>query len=88
MTIRTESKIVSFQEPFTLRNVDGIQPAGDYLVDVDDELIEGINHSVYRRVATRFHIPCMSSPQPTKQVVAVNQTDLDAALMKDRHTAA
>jgi hypothetical protein len=88
MTIRTESKIVSFKEPFTLRNVDGIQPAGDYSVEVDDELIEGMSCTVYRRVATRLHIPSMSSPQTITQVVAVNQTELDAALMKDRHTAA
>jgi hypothetical protein len=85
MTIRTERKIVSFTKPFTLTHVDGVQPAGDYFVDADDELIEGISRLAYRRVATLFHIPSISSPQNTSQVVSVNQTDLDVALLKDRH---
>jgi hypothetical protein len=70
--------------PFSLRNLKDIQPAGDYVVDTDHELIEGISRLAYRRVATLLTIPCISASQGFSQRVSVDQTDLDAALMKDR----
>ncbi len=85
MTIRTTRTTVSFGSPFTLQNLDGIQPAGEYVVLIDDELIEGLSRLAYRRVATLFQTPAVSTSQRLTQSFAVSQTELDAALMKDRH---
>jgi hypothetical protein len=41
LTIRTTRTTVSFRNPFTLQNVEGVQAAGEYIVLIDDELIEG-----------------------------------------------
>ena len=85
MTVRTTRTIISFSSSFTLCNVDGVQPAGEYVVLTDDELIEGPSRLAYRRVATLFQTPAVYAPQRQIQRVSVSQTELDAALMKDRH---
>jgi hypothetical protein len=85
LTIRTTRTIVSFSRPFTLQNLEGIQPAGEYVVLIDDELIEGLSRTAYRRVATLFQTPAVSASQRLTRSFAISPTELDAALMKDRH---
>jgi hypothetical protein len=85
LTIRTTRTIVSFNNPFTLQNLEGVQPAGDYVVLLDDELIEGLSRTAYRRVATLLQTPPVSASQRLTQSFAISQTELDAALLKDRH---
>ena len=84
MTVRTTRTTISFSQPFNLRDLDDIQPAGDYLLDTDEELIEGLSRLAYRRVATLLHLPSTSRPQGRTEVLSVSPTDLDAALEKDR----
>jgi hypothetical protein len=57
VTVRTTRTTISFSQPFKLRDLDDIQPAGDYLLDTDEELIEGLSRLAYRRVATLLHLP-------------------------------
>ena len=85
MTIKTTHTTISFAEPFTIRNIEEIQPPGEYTVIADDELIEGISRIAYRRVATLLQTPSLSAPQTKSQLFSVSQADLDAALLKDRH---
>jgi hypothetical protein len=85
LTIRTTRTTVTFNSPFTLHDLEGVQPPGEYVVLSDDELIEGLSRVAYRRVATLFQTPAMSaSKQRPTESFAINQTELDAALMKDR----
>jgi hypothetical protein len=84
MTIRTTRTTVSFSQPFKLKDLDDIQPAGDYLLDTDEELIEGLSRLAYRRVATSLHLPSTSRPQSRTELVYVNPAELDAVLEKDR----
>jgi hypothetical protein len=84
LTIRTTRTTVSFSSPFTLQSLEGIQPAGEYVVLLDDEVIEGLSWTAYRRVATLFQTPAVSASQRPTQSFAISQTELDAALMKDR----
>jgi hypothetical protein len=84
LTIRTTRTTVSFSRPFTLQQLEGIQPAGEYVVLIDDELIEGLSRLAYRRVATLLQTPAVSASQRLTQSFAISQTELDAALMKDR----
>jgi hypothetical protein len=85
LTIKTTRTTVSFNSPFTLQNLEGVQPAGEYAVFTDDELIEGLSRTAYRRVATLFQTPAISASQRQVQSFSISQTELDAALMKDRH---
>jgi hypothetical protein len=85
LTIRTTRATVSFSRPFTLQTLEGVQPAGEYVVLIDDELIEGLSRIAYRRVATLFQTPAISASQRLIQSFSISQTELDAALIKDRH---
>jgi len=85
MTVRTTRTTISFSRPFKLRDLDDIQPAGDYLLDTDEELIEGLSRLAYRRVATFLHLPSTSRPQCRTELISVNPAELDAALEKDRN---
>ena len=85
MTIRTTRTIVSFANPFVLQGLEGAQPAGEYVVLTDDERIEGLSRIAYRRVATQLQTPARFASQSRTQSYAISQTELDAALMKDRH---
>ena len=83
MTIRTTRCVASFNEPFSLRNVEGVQPPGDYSVYVEDELVQGQSNAVYRRVCTILHLPSISSAQERSRLVSVDASDLKEARMKD-----
>jgi hypothetical protein len=85
LTIRTTRTIVSFANPFVLQGLEGAQPAGEYVVLTDDQRIEGLSRIAYRRVATQLQTPARFASQSRTQSYAISQTELDAALMKDRH---
>lgn len=85
LTIRTTRTTVSFANPFCLWSLNGALPAGDYVVVNEDETIEGLSRAAYRRVATHFTTPAISATVPARRSFLISQTDLDAALMKDRH---
>jgi hypothetical protein len=84
MTARTTQTIVYFSNTFLLPNFDAPQPAGDYRVDYDEELIEGISQVAWRRAGTFIHLPAIGTRRTMQHMVPIDPTDLDAALRKDR----
>jgi hypothetical protein len=52
MLSRTRREAIIFAHPFTLEGWTAPLPAGDYTVETDEELIEGLSFPAYRRVAT------------------------------------
>ncbi|CAN7718356.1 hypothetical protein LJR231_006072 [Phyllobacterium sp. LjRoot231] len=86
MATRTRRSIAHFAAPFTLRGLDGIQPAGDYDIDEDEEMIEGLTWLAYQRVATFIHIPARNSNQRKTQLVAIDYPELETALKQDQET--
>ena len=88
MSTRTKHTTVKFTAPFLLRGVDEIQPPGDYAIDEDGELIDGLSWLTYRRVATFIHLPADSSTDCLKsQLVAIDHSELEAALRQDENQA-
>jgi hypothetical protein len=87
MSTRTTHTIVHFSAPFALRGIDEIQPAGDYAVDQDEELIDGVSWLAYRRVATFIHLPAIASSSRRSQLIAIDHAELEAALQQDRDDA-
>ncbi len=84
MSTRTKHSTVHFSAPFALRGVDEIQPPGEYAIDEDEELIDGISWLAYRRVATFIHLPALTSNSRTSQLIAIDHAELEAALQQDR----
>jgi hypothetical protein len=83
MTTRTTQTVARFSSPFLLPGFDQPQPAGDYRVDQDEELIEGVSRLAWRRVSAFIHLPAIAAKGSMRQMVAINPADLDAVLEKD-----
>ena len=77
--MRTTRETVTFDQPFSLSGVDGVQPAGAYTVAIDEELIEGLSFLAYRRIATTIYLPLRYGGAGSVQAVRVDPRELDAA---------
>lgn len=89
MSDRTTHSIAHFAAPFMLGGLEGLLPAGDYDIDQDEELIEGVSRIAWRRVATFIHLPARAVKNPTaSQLVAIDHLELENALKRDRENAA
>ena len=83
MTLRTSRRTVAFARPFSLRGVDGVQPAGTYAVETDEELLESVSFPVYRRVATTIFLPSRPGDMVSGQLVTIDPLELAAAEKRD-----
>jgi hypothetical protein len=84
LALKATSTTISFSKPFEVFGVDGTHPPGEYGVEIEDEEIDGLSLSAWRRTATYLRLPSLSSPQRFSELVPVQQGDLDVALRKDR----
>ena len=73
--MRTKRESVTFDRPFSLGAVDGLQPAGTYAVDIDEELMEGLSFLAYQRVATTIYLPLRAGRSGSVQAVRVDPRD-------------
>lgn len=81
--MRTSRKTVTFAQPFSLRGIGAEQPAGTYVVETDEELLEGLPFPAYRRVATMILLPARAGDAVSGQLVAIGPSDLDTAEKRD-----
>jgi hypothetical protein len=78
MTTRTRRKLMTFAQPFLLRVIDAVMPAGTYKIDIDEELIDGLSFLAYRRTATWIHLPSITTKTGCSQMILVQQSELEA----------
>jgi hypothetical protein len=71
VTFRYAFVLPGFQEPF---------PAGEHIVETDEEAVEGVSFLAYQRVLTLLHVREKNGPGMT---VMIQPGDLDAALKRD-----
>lgn len=83
MTIRTNKRNVTFRKPFTLAGLEEMQPAGNYEVETDEELIEGLSFSAWKRKLTLIRLHGSSGQAGLMQTLKIDPADLDAALRRD-----
>lgn len=83
MTIRSTQTVVRFSSAFLLPGIDALQPAGEYRVDHDEELIEGISRLAWQRAGAFIHLPAIAVNSSMQQMVPIDPADLEAALQKD-----
>ncbi|HYG86590.1 MAG TPA: hypothetical protein VD978_10055 [Azospirillum sp.] len=83
MLSRTSSRSVTFSHPFVLTGVDGVQPAGTYTVEIDEELVDGLSFPAYRRVATVMLLPARASAASVFQAATIDPLDLERAEQAD-----
>ena len=80
MSKRSTKTTVNFRRPFSLPGFPEPFPAGEHVVETDEEAIEGVSFLAYQRVLTLLHVRGRNGPGMT---VTVEPGDLDAALERD-----
>ena len=75
---RTISQTIKFLHPFKLSAFELEQPAGSYLVETDEELLDGLSFPVYRRTATYLVLRGKSNGETTSQLLKVDPEELQA----------
>jgi hypothetical protein len=83
MSTRTVLSSVKFNRPFALSSVEGVQPAGTYQVETDEEQIEGLSFDAFRRTTTFLYLPADPPRGVVRHVVQVDPRELAAALAAD-----
>ena len=83
MALRTTSKVVTFERPFSLPGFDRAQPSGAYTVQTEEEPIEGLFFLAYRRVATVIFLPLHPGQSGSVQAICVAPEELEAAQARD-----
>ena len=84
MTGRTTRRSVTFSQPFSLSDIDGIQPAGTYRVQTVDVSLEKNALPAYRRISTTIELPDVGAAGLRRRVMTVDALELEAALTKDK----
>lgn len=83
MIERTTETEITFTHPFRLESLSEPLGAGTYRLVVDEELIEGLSFTAYRRVATHLEIPATSVAVTRRQFLQVSSAEIDDALARD-----
>lgn len=83
MTLRTTYRTLSFAHPFQLKDMDAPRPAGAYVVETDEERLQDLSFTAYRRVATRLLLPGDPRGSILGETIEVDPLELDAALARD-----
>lgn len=73
---RTKHRTIHFDRPFTLRGVHETIAAGDYEIDDDEELIEGLSWMAYRRVATFIKLPATVENRFRMRLIQIEPDEL------------
>ncbi|MEA2782804.1 MAG: hypothetical protein QOK29_4348 [Rhodospirillaceae bacterium] len=83
MMNRTTAKTVIFSHPFVIEGLDGVQPAGSYIVEVEEELLQALSFPAWRRCYTTLRLARRPGGSATEQVATIDPAALDAALARD-----
>jgi hypothetical protein len=83
MTTRTSRETVTFGNPFSLKGIGRILPAGSYDVVTYEELIEELSFPAYRRQSTMMLVPMNSTKWSSVEMIAIDPLDLTAAKGRD-----
>jgi hypothetical protein len=75
-----------FNHPFKVKGIDRTLPPGGYRIVTDEELIEELSFTAYRRVATMIFVPAASQHASSVEMVAIDPQELAAAQERDSRT--
>jgi len=83
MKTRTNEKTVTFRRPFMLAGLDELLPAGDYSVETEEELVEGISYAAFRRTSTLLLLHAEAGLPHLARALTIDPAELEAALERD-----
>ena len=74
---------MTFSRPFSLSDLDGIQPAGTYRIQTLDVTLDSLSFLAYRRVSTTIELPSVGVARSRRHVIAIDPLELETALNRD-----
>ena len=84
---RTTRQSIVFKHPFSLPGIDHTLPAGTYVVETLEELIDGLSFVAYRRVSTTMVVEAPrygnGYGNGLRQLETIDPADLEEAQRKD-----
>jgi hypothetical protein len=83
MTMRTTKSTVTFVRPFRLGAFGEQLPAGQYAIETDEELLEGLSFPVYHRTTVMMQLIADPLRPGVTEVVTIDPKQLEEALAKD-----
>jgi hypothetical protein len=83
MLTRTIHRTIHFNAPASLDGLDRPLPPGDYEVNEDEELIEGLSWLAYRRVATFITVPATPENGHVSRMLPIDAEALEEMLRRD-----
>jgi hypothetical protein len=78
-----ESTTVTFTRPFVIAGFEQELPAGEYVIETEEELIEGLSFPAYRRVSTTLHVDRIPGRPGQKESWQIVPEALEVALIRD-----
>jgi hypothetical protein len=63
--------------------MDGVQAAGSYRLESDEELLEDLSFPVYRRTATYIVLPGQPGSMILTQTIKIDPAELEIVLKRD-----
>lgn len=82
MQTRTHEEVVVFRHPFRLRGETADLPAGAWLVETEETLIEALSFPAWRRTATTIR-PHRPAPGRTVRILPIDPDELAAVRAAD-----
>jgi hypothetical protein len=80
---RTTLTSATLLHPFSLTDIDGVQPAGTYTVETIDTTLDTLSFIAYRRVSTSIMLPAVGVVARQRQVIFIDPVELEAAEKRD-----
>jgi len=83
MTTRTSKETVTFKNPFFIGKLNEEQPAGNYIVETDEELIPGVSFVAWRRILTLIRLHPKPGQLGTIRTLKIDPDELASAKVLD-----
>lgn len=84
MMTRTRHRTIHFNAPVILDGLEDPLVPGDYELNEDEELIEGISWLAYRRIATFITLPPTVANGNVSRMMPVDADAIEELLRRDR----
>ena len=86
MPERSTLASITFSHPFSLTDVDGVQPPGTDTVETIDTTLDNLSFLAYRRVSTSIMLQAIGKDARERQVIYIDPLELEQALKRDAQT--
>jgi hypothetical protein len=83
MLTRTHTRTVTFNRPFLLDGCDGVQPAGRYVIETEEELLQSLSFPAWHRVHSTLRAQDPPGGSMRQQVAEIDPVKLEQALERD-----